>query len=240
MGSAAGPRATTGVGLKAQSPNCPTGRCGIRLDGINGPVYQLWVDMVYDGGGWVMVLSNRWGTGGMRNLTYSNAVNSMNYGADSVYSNSLSGRSLNGFNAFVGVKYWYGLSQNVYAGYMTIVQFVSTSAVQLNATGSHTKRYRWRSTNFTGTYAFQSAGSVSDETSTGSPGMYSYHAANAWSLSTYDNDQDPYAGNCSTTYGNNPWWYDSCWSGNYFGYDNGVYWDGSGSDTHNYGAVYIK
>jgi hypothetical protein len=123
------------------------------------------------------------------------------------------------------------------------VQYVSgTNGTALN--GSHTKRYRWRFNNFTATYGFSGAEAVSDETSTGAPGFYSYHAANGFSLTTFDNDQDVYGQNCSTLYGNNPFWYGSCWSGNYFGggsgYVDAPYWDSSGGDYHQYGAVYIK
>lgn len=249
MGAAAGPRAISGADLKIKSPNCPTGRCGVRLDGINNAPSDLWIDMTYDGGGWVLVLANRKDTGGMNNLTYSNAVNTLNYrtggssqGSNTTISN-ISGKVLSDFNCFVGMKYWYGLCQNVYANYITVVQFVSTSARQLNDTGNHTKRYRWRSTQLTGTYAFQSAGAVSNETSTGSPGFFTSHAQSANNLTTYDNDQDIYGSNCSALYNNNPWWYNNCWSGNYFagnGYADAPYWDGSGSDYHNYGAVYIK
>jgi hypothetical protein len=125
-----------------------------------------------------------------------------------------------------------------------VVQFVATSAVALGSTGSHTKRYRWRFDNFNSTYAIVGATAIADETSTGSPGFYSYHAANGFNLSTYDNDQDAYGGgNCSTFYNNNPFWYGGCWSGNYFaggGYADAPYWDGAGGDYHNYGAVYIK
>ena len=96
----------------------------------------------------------------------------------------------------------------------------------------------------TGTYGFVGATGVSDETSTGAPGFLNAHAAAGNSLTTYDNDQDTYGINCSSYYNNNPWWYNSCWSGNYFagggGYQDAPYWDGSGSDYHNYGAVYIK
>jgi len=105
--------------------------------------------------------------------------------------------------------------------------------------GYTTKRYRWKFDNFTPTFAFSGAGGLSDETSTGASGFYGYHAANGFTLSTYDNANGNTCG-CSGSYGNNPWWYGCCWSGNYFGFDNGPYWDGSGSDTHQYGAIYIK
>ena len=63
-------------------------------------------------------------------------------------------------------------------------------------------------------------------------------------LSTFDSDQDDNSGNCSTYYNNNPWFYGSCWSGNYFaggGHVDGPYWNGSSNgDHHAYGAVYKK
>jgi hypothetical protein len=124
-----------------------------------------------------------------------------------------------------------------------VVQFVSTAPVALGSTGSQTKRYRWRFDNFNSTYGITGATAISDETGTGAPGFYSTHAANGYNLSTYDNDQDTNGGSCSTYYNNNPWWYESCWSGNYFaggGYQDAPYWNSSGPDYHNYGAVYIK
>jgi hypothetical protein len=128
---------------------------------------------------------------------------------------------------------------------MTIVQFVSgTNGTRLGSTGSHNKRYRWSSTGFSNLYAFQGVTALSDETSTGSPGMYSFHAANGYNLSTYDMRQDTYGGSgCSAMYNNNPFWYNACWSGNWFaggGYADAPYWTSSGGDYYQYGAVYIK
>ena len=208
-----------------------------------GPV-QTYVDQSYDGGGWALVIANRWNTGGMRNLTYSNATTNSNFTTDG--SNYLPiGSKLGGlsnYNVWIGTNFWSTLSGRVTSNKVTVVQFVANSfGVPLSATGSHTKRYRWRFDNFNATYAMSNATAISDETATGAPGLYSYHAANAFNLTTYDNDQDAYgSSNCSVSYGNNPWWYGACWSGNYFGYDNGPYWDSSGADTHNYGAIYIK
>lgn len=207
-----------------------------------GPVHT-YVDQSYDGGGWVLVIANRWNTGGMRNLTYNNAVNTCNFttnGSDYITAGSKLA-ALNNYNVWIGTKFWSTLSGRVTSNKVTVVQFVASSyGVELGATGSHTKRYRWRFDSFNTTYAMSNVAAISDETGTGSPGFYSYHAANGFNLTTYDNDQDAYGSNCSSLYGNNPWWYGACWSGNYFGYDNGPYWDSSGGDTHNYGAIYIK
>lgn len=221
----------------------PSGFYNIDILG-NGTKQFVYVNQDYDGGGWVCVLANRGATGGMNNLTYSNVVNSINYRSGNAVSDPRSGsRSLADHNIWVGTQYWSALSGRVTSGKVTIVQFVSgTNGTALN--GSHTKRYRWRFDNFNGTYGMVGATAISDETSTGSPGFYNYHAANGYSLSTFDVDQDAYGANCSSLYNNNPWWYGACWSGNYFaggsGYADYPYWDSSGGDYHQYGAVYIK
>jgi hypothetical protein len=198
----------------------------------------VYVNQEYSGGGWVLVIANRSSTGGMGDLNYYDAVNRANYRVGDT-PRPPRGIGLADFNCWVGTRYWQELTGRVTAGKVTVVQYVSgTNGTALD--GSHTKRYRWRFNNFTSTYAFSGAEAVSDETSTGTPGLYSYHAANGFNLTTFDNDQDAYGENCSTFYGNNPWWYGACWSGNYFGFDNLPYWDSSGADNHQYGAIYIK
>ena len=226
----------------------PTGFYTLMVD---GKTLQVFVDQDYSGGGWVCVLANRAYTGGMNNLTYTNAINGCNYrtggsnnGSNTLITTPTKLSGLSNYNIFIGLRYWKFLSGRQTSGKMTMVQFVSGSnGTALSATSSHNKRYRWTSNYFNGTYGFNGVAGVSDETGTGSPGMYSYHASNSFSMSTYDLDQDQNGGNCSTYYNNNPWWYGSCWSGNYFaggGYQDAPYWDGSGSDYYQYGAVYIK
>ena len=226
----------------------PSGFYSIKLGSEYAVVY---VDQEYDGGGWICVMANRINTGGMTNLTYANAVNTCNYrtggsantpGPVVDPATPLSG--LSNYNIWIGTKYWELLGKRINSSYVTVVNFVaSTSGTLLGDTGDHDKRYRWRFNSFNATYGFTGAAAISDETSTGSPGMYSYHAANAFGLTTYDNDQDVNGGNCATYYNNNPFWYGSCWDGNWFGgtpYVDGPYWVGSGGDYYNYGAVYIK
>lgn len=209
-----------------------------------GPVHT-YVNQEYDGGGWAMVMANRINTGGMNNLTYDNAINACNIRASSATTNYFGQKlgALSNYNVWIGLKYWSLLGGRATANKITVVQFVSpTSGTALNAT--HTKRYRWRFSNFTPSYSFSGAEVVADETGTGIPGFYSSHAVNGRGLSTYDVDQDSYYVSCSSLYNNNPWWYDACWSGNYFaggsGYQDGSYWIGSNADYHSYGAVYIK
>lgn len=227
-----------------------TGPSGFYTIWLNDEPINVYVDQTYSGGGWACVLANRASTGGMANLTFQNAVNKCNYRSGGT--NQIQGpdydfgkrTNLSDFNIWIGTKYWPLLGYRATSNKITVVQFVSgTNGTALGNTGAHNKRYRWQYDGWTPTYGFSGATSVSDETSTGAPGFYSYHAANAYSLTTYDMDQDPYASNCSTMYNNNPWWYGACWDGNYFaggGYADQANWAGAGSQLYQYGAVYIK
>jgi hypothetical protein len=237
------------IGPKYKSVSDIDGPSGFYNIYINDEPIYVYVDQEYDDGGWVLVLANRGYTAGMNNLTYYDAVNSINYrtngtnnGTNDIVNNKnfYKINNLSDVNVWVGTKYWSHLSGRLTTNKITVVQYVATTnGISLN--GTHTKRSRWMFDNFN-----ESNWSMTNksyiETELGDvPGFYSYHAG--LPLTTYDNDQDNNAGNCSTYYNNNPWWYGSCWSGNYFaggGYQDRPYWNSSGSDNHQYGAVYIK
>ena len=227
-----------------------TGPSGFYTIWLNNEPVNVYVDQTYSGGGWVCVLANRAFTAGMSNLTFLDAVNKCNYrtggtnnGSNTTY-NFGKTSSLADFNIWVGTKFWPLLGYRATSNKITVVQFVSgTNGTTLANTGAHNKRYRWQYDGWTPTYGFSGAAAVTDETGTGAPGMYSYHAANGYSLTTYDVDRDAYGSNCSTMYNNNPWWYGACWDGNYFaggGYADQANWAGAGSQLYQYGAVYIK
>jgi hypothetical protein len=210
-------------------------------DAFSSPIY-LYCDFDYEANtAFALVIANRMSTGGVNSSTFTpDGVNSTNTQSYVTYTNAVNNINYRGsygntnldFNLFVGVKYYVHLGRE-------IVQFVSSSAKTLSDRGNHTKRYKWGFTGMSDTYGFQGAFGIDDETGTGAPGFYSYHAANGYSLSTYDQDQDANGGNCSAAYGNQPWWFGACWDGNYFGHNNGPYWSGSSGDNHTYGAVYI-
>ena len=202
-----------------------------------GPA-QFWCDMNYLDGGWVMVLSNRINTGGVNNLNYQAAM-----GAQVNLRGGRPGDKLEHFNCWVGLKYWNYL-RTLSSTQATIVQFVSTGAVDLSSTGSHTKRARWSFQYVDARGAMMGASFINLDVGDVNPGMYSSHTGSP--LSAWDYSQDSYGASfsgCANLYNNNPWWYGACWSGNYFaanGYQDGPYWNSSTSDYHNYGAVYIK
>ena len=196
--------------------------------------------MNYDGGGWALVLCNvragtfagAPGTNGIGALQYRQCVNNNNI--NGTYTNRLQ------FRQFVGVKYWPALGLNA-------AQFCSTTTPTLSDTINHTKRYRWRYTGFSDSFAFQGGAAIGDDGSgAGSPGFYSHNVAGGYSLSATDKDQDTSGGSCAASYGGVPNWYSACWSGNPWGGGNGggyadaPFWDGSGGDNHNYMAIYLK
>lgn len=238
--------------FKKKHSTSPTGLYTIRVPELGNQPLRLWVDNEYDGGGWVMVMANRRYTAGMNNLKHTDAINKVNYrtGGSDDASNTVSwlkrGFDLSDFNAWVGLKYWKYLAGRKNSSKITIVQFVSSQVRELNDSSNHTHRAEWTFDNFTSDWAFSGRSSTSTvHAGSTTPGFYSYHAAStARNLSTFDNDVDDNSGNCSTYYNNNPWFYGSCWSGNYFaggGHYDAPYWNGSGgSDQHAYGAVYIK
>ena len=187
---------------------------------------QFYCDFTYDNQRvWVMVLANRVSTSSMNNLTYANATGTT-INTSGTYNSSL------GFNLWVGLSYWKHLGD-------TICQYVASSNVSIS--GSHTKRARWKFNGFTSTYAFIYPRGITVDIGD-TPGWYSYHALNGYTLSTYDNANGNTCG-CSAQYNNNPWWYGCCWDGNYFAggsYQNAPYWSGSGGDYHNYGAAFLS
>ena len=219
-----------------------------------------WIECDFESNrNWALVLANRGSTGGMNNLRWDDAVKKVNIrtggsnqGTNTTVTNfSDLGTSLSAYNVWIGLDFWRYLGKRTNSSNVTVCQYVSTTnGTRLSSTGSHTKRARWQFSDFNfqdksnvDTYAFQNASFVSDDTSTGQPGMYSYHAFSNRGLTTFDNDIDDNSGNCATYYNNNPFWYGSCWSGNWFaggGYADRPYWNSSGGDNHQYGGVYVS
>lgn len=216
------------------------------------PVY---VDQDYDGGGWVCVIANRRYTAGMHNLTYDDVINTPNYRTEPSSNNGTNttvaapdtyNEDLTDYNILIGLKFWDMFGGRHASGKISIAQYITNTGngIKLSTTGSHTFRSRWYFTNFDSGNYWKSTGTgfTSNEVGSTSPGMYSYHFANAYSMTTYDADHDVHGGNCATFYNNNPFWYGACWSGNQFaggGHVDGPYWSGS-SLSYQYGAVYIK
>ena len=113
----------------APSANWLKFNCGINTNGMYwlNPgglgAQQFYIDFTYDSTRpWVMVLANRINTGGMANLTYSNATGAV-VNTSGTYNSSL------GFNLWVGLDYWKHLGN-------TICQIVAGSPMNLSSTPS--------------------------------------------------------------------------------------------------------
>jgi hypothetical protein len=221
--------------------------------GVYVPVY---VDQSYDNGGWVCVLANRRYTAGMNNLKYTDAVNSCNYRTEpssddstntpAVLSN-LKNLGLDDVNIWIGLKFWSMFGGRKTSNKIEVVTFASsTNGTALNATASHSERHTFNFTDFDSANDYRFSGAANGSTAVGASasGFYGHATNSNAKLTTYDDDNDTHASNCSTFYNNNPWWYTSCWSGNIFaggGYVDGPYWTSSNSsNSRQYMAVYIK
>jgi hypothetical protein len=231
--------ARSGVAIKSVNPYAQTGWYWLS---VGGTTSQFWIDMDYDGGGWVMVINNRAGNGAMPNVTYVNAT-TQNINSTGNYGTSAGDYTPSSFNLWVGLNAWKTIA-DASAGSNTVVMFVSTAYKTLADINNHTKRARFTWTGWSATYAWQGAASYVNEKGSTTAGLWAYHITNGYSLTTYDVDQDPYGLNCSTLYGNSPWWFGACWDGFYFpnggGYADYVNWAGAGTDLHNYGAIYVR
>jgi hypothetical protein len=223
-------------------PDSPTGWYWLL---INNTPQLFWIDMVYNGGGYVLVLNNRINTSGMTGLYYIQATkNPINYAGSYGYTGMLPSN----FNLWVGLDTWTSITTANDSPSQTtnnVVEIVATQFRSLGNVYGHTKRASWKwNGTWSGTYAWTGASNAIVETGGSLPGLYTYHIASGFSLTTFDVDQDLNGANCSGYYNNNPWWYGSCWSGNGFaggsGYNDAWYWDSSGPDYHNYGALYIR
>jgi hypothetical protein len=195
-------------------------------------VNRFYIDFTYKPGSpMTMVISNRWATGGVGYATYARCTGPW-VNPTGTYDANLN------FNLWVGLDYWRYLGDTILQG-VKGPQASYSSGTHNAAPGSMDRLAKWKFAGFTSTYAFKYARDYSNLIGSTTAGLYGYHAVNEYSLTTYDQDQDVYGDNCSTSYGNKPWWYGACWDGNYFGFDSGPYWSGSSGDHYAYGAIYI-
>lgn len=240
-GSSASRAAYSGVELRtnliASGATPTTGWYWLNPNNTNTP-RLYWVDMSYSGGGWVCVAAHTQGTGindAGSSVTYAK-ITSTDY--ISISSGTTYGSSTP-HTFMASLKLWNDLAVHGASG-RNIVAFVSSSYQPLS--GSHSRRSRWTWTGWSGTYAWQGAAGLTNEVGGATPGLWSYHIANGYSMTTFDQDNDVYSANCSASYANAPWWYGACWDGNMWGYSatDGYHWTGAGSDFYAYGAIYVK
>ncbi|MBN2442592.1 MAG: hypothetical protein JXJ04_14655 [Spirochaetales bacterium] len=181
---------------------------------------DVYCDMITKDGGWTLVLLNS---------AYTTPPSPG--WLDAIRANNVTGTLLNGieagFDQLLGLKYWEGLGDTLRVetgnGPVTILHRVYYT-FQFDEEDH---------------YCIYLSNEILGAGST-SPGFFTYH--NYQPFTTWDSDNDGSAANCSVSYANTPWWYNSCWDGSFWGRDSNPkpYWTGSSGDYYNWGAFWIK
>jgi hypothetical protein len=221
----------------AANPSAPTGWYWMLISGQPMPVY---INNSFEGGGWVLVGSHPLNVS-FPTTKYSNAAQSMDYYGTNGF---VAGRNdPRDYAVWLGLAGWNQIVTQNQAG-RNFVYYAANGRVGLNET--HARRSKWTWTGWSSTYAWQGAANLVNQVGGETPGLYAYHIANGFSFTTFNVDQDTNSGNCATYYNNAPFWYGSCWDGNFWGgngagnYANAAFWTGAGTNYFNYGAMYVK
>jgi hypothetical protein len=239
-GSSAGRAALKSTDIKLLNPSAPTGWYWLQINGI---ATQVYVDMDYDGGGWVLVGTHPINIA-LVNPTYAQTTTGLVQIGTAGF--TVGSGDPKQFATWAPLARWRFIAQANGTG-NTVVYFTAASQVELGATGSHSRRSRWTWTGWSATYAWQGLGGLVNEVGGTTPGLYSYHAANGYSWTTFDVDQDAAGSNCAANYQGAPMWYGACWDGSFWGggqggngHSNAAYWTSSTTDFYNYGAIYVR
>ena len=146
------------------------------------------------------------------------------------------GTNLAAFDQFLGVRYW-----NAMGNQMRLMQGSNPTTIAHKATYNY---YLNPGNNYALSMSNQSV--LINTGGTATAGMFDYHAANNYQLTTFDADHDVYSANCSNSYGNTAWWYGACWSGSFWGggdsggYTNNPYWTSSGGEYFSWGGIWVR
>ena len=222
--TALGTKEAPAVNCKDLLTKAPISKSGVYWvdpdgSGQGDAAYQVYCDMTTDGGGWTLVWSNyRDGKNKpMTSMTWATAINT-----PPIYFKGPVSDNLESFGVFTGLKRWaqLGASEMRYSwspDYGQPLQQSYKMTYALNASAKYT---------ITMANGTQLIGNTV-------PGIYASHNGSAFS--TFDADNDTYGPNCAALYSNTPYWYTSCWSGNFNGggenngdgHYNGAYWVGS-------------
>jgi hypothetical protein len=191
--------AYSSLDIKRNDPTAATGWYWLSLGGTAG---QYWIDMDYDGGGWVLVGSHPINVG-IPALTYATAAQSTIMSGSSGFVRGSS--TPYGYATWVGLNGWDLIaSQNGANSNKEVVYFTAASQMSLGNKDSHQRRSRWKWSGWNSNYSWRNANSLLNEVGGTTPGWWSYHIANNPGFSTYDVDQDTSSNNCSSILGSSP------------------------------------
>jgi hypothetical protein len=207
----------------------------------------IYVNNIFDGGGYYLVLQNRQNYGGMTFLRYSEATGGNQTFRSNQSFQPTAGSAISDFTLWTGMRMWQALTrgteQSGNGGRVAI--FSANSPVDLDATGSHLKRSIATYTGFNQASGFewQFQGTSQVSNTSDAPGFISFAMTNGRGLTTTDRDIDTHPDNCSNFYDGQPYWYTACWSGNPWGFsaNDGPYWTSSDSGNRvPYYAIYLR
>jgi len=216
---------TSCAALNDATPNLPSGIYLIDVDGDeNEQPFEVHCDMETDGGGWTLAMQNNGMVTPGPNPLFAAAINE-------ITTTGMFGDDLALFDLFIGLKFWAPIGSELRIEVGSAPGVLTKQAIYPYSLDANNN------------YALaMDPGMVT--IGMGEPGIKLYHANTNIGLTTEDADNDSYVINCASLY-NYAWWYRSCWSGSLWGsqqnnYQDLPYWNGSGGDFHQYGAIWLR
>ena len=192
----------------------------INPDGTNE--FEVYCDMITDGGGWTLVWSNLRGGSNKptTSLNWDNAINTIPIYQPDKQLNT----NLEEVVVYTGLKYWKLIGENE-------IRYDWANDYNSNIDQSFIADYSLDENDF---YRLDMT-NYNQRVGETEAGLFSYN--NGMKFTTHDSDNDIHLGNgnCGTFYSLTPFWYNSCWSGSINGggenegwdFLNGAYWRGS-------------
>ena len=189
----------------------------INPDGNNE--FEVYCDMITDGGGWTLVWSNLRGGSNKptTSLNWDNAINTI-----PIYQNDKQlNTNLEEVVVYTGLKYWKLIGENE-------IRYDWANDYNSNIDQSFIADYSLDENDF---YRLDMT-NYNQRVGETEAGFYLTH--NGMKFTTYDSDNDIHLQNenCGTFYSLTPFWYNSCWSGSIngggenegYGHFNGAHW----------------